>query len=270
MLKKLLFFSLFILIIYMWMSSCSAREPESEEDKGLSHTATETITDSNQPSKDVFLEQSEDAGEEYIDSFIFLGESTTYHLKSRGVLSGGQSTTQVWGPKSGTLMLDRSTSSCRIVYPESNEEIDIGEAVRRKKPKYMMLTFGLNGAAKTISSGSEYFKSCYSKLIDTIHTASPGTVIILQSCFPVAKNMDMSLYTVDVATLNKYIDTINVWTQELAAEKKLGYLNTSEILKDENGFLRNEYQVGDGYHLTADAYKKMLYYMRTHAYSEVK
>ena len=270
MLKKLLFFSLFILIIYMWMSSCSAREPESEEDKGSSESTTEAILDGNQDSKDVFLPQSEDAGDEYIDSFVFLGESTTYHLKSRGVLSGGQSTTQVWGPKSGTLMLDRSTASCRIVYPESNEEIDITEAVERKKPKYMLLTFGLNGAAKSISYGSEYFKSCYSKLIDTILTASPKTVIILQSCFPVAKNMDMSSYNVNAETLNEYIDTINTWTHELAAEKGLGYLNTAEILKDENGFLRYEYQVGDGYHLTAEAYRKMLYYMRTHAYLEVK
>lgn len=270
MLKKLLFFSLFILIVYMWMSSCSAREPESEEDKDSSEASTDAASDEIQTSKDVFLAESDDAGEEYINSFIFLGESTTYHLKNRGVLSGGQSTTQVWGPKSGTLMLDRSTASCRIVYPESNEEIDIADAVQRKKPQYMLLTFGLNGASKSISYGAEYFKGCYTKLIDTIHTASPSTVIILQSCFPVAKNMDMSSYSVNAATLNEYIDKINAWTHELAAEKGLGYLNTSEILKDQNGFLRYEYQVGDGYHLTADAYRKMLYYMRTHAYSEVK
>ncbi len=270
MLKKLLFLSLFILIVYMWMSSCSAREPESEEDVDASETSVDAESEEFQTSKDVFLEQSEDAGKEYIDSFIFLGESTTYHLKNRGVLSGGQSTTQVWGPKSGTLMLDRSTASCRIVYPESNEEIDIAEAVERKKPKYMLLTFGLNGATKSISYGVEYFKSCYTKLIDTIHSASPSTVIILQSCFPVAKNMDMSSYSVNVATLNEYIDIINTWTHELAAEKGLGYLNTAEILKDKNGFLQYEYQVGDGYHLTADAYRKMLYYMRTHAYSEVQ
>ena len=269
MLKKLLFFSLFIVIIYMWMSSCSARESESEEDKVL-YTQTEAPKPNLSLSKDVFLAQSEDAGEKYVDSFVFLGESTTYHLKSRGVLNGGRETKQVWAPKSGTLMLDRSTASCRIVYPETGEELDIYEAVKRKKPKYIMLTFGLNGAAKNISSGSEYFKDCYSRLIDRIQSAAPDTVIILQSCFPVAENMDMTSYKVSVAELNKYIDTLNLWTQELAMELELGYLNTAEILKDEKGFLRSEYQVGDGYHLTAEAYKQMLYYMRTHAYSEVK
>lgn len=253
------------------MSSCAAREPESEESHIPNATEAESVFRQESEAKEAFLPQSADAGSEYIDSFIFLGESTTYHLKNRGVLSGGQSTKQVWGPKSGTLMLDSTTSSCRIVYPETNEEIDIGEAVRKNKPKYMLLTFGLNGASKNISNGAEYFKASYKKLIKTIQNASPDTVIILQSCFPVAKNMDMSSYDIEVSTLNKYIDVINSWTQELAQNMKIGYLNTAEILKDESGSLIFEYQAGDGYHLTADAYRKILYYIRTHAHSgEIK
>lgn len=267
MLKRLFFLLLCITVICVWLSSCSSREPESEEEGAIESSIH--IIDSKVPAAEsVFLEQSADAGEEYIDSFIFLGESTTYHLKSRGVLSGGQSTTQVWAPKSGTLMLDRSTANCRIVYPETNEELDISEALQRKKPKYMLLTFGLNGATKAIKNGDEYFKSCYKGLIETIRAASPNTVIILQSCFPVAQNMDMSAYTVNAETLNAYIDRINGWSLELANELKLGYLNTAEILKNENGFLIDEYQVGDGYHLTTEAYKNILHYIRTHAYVE--
>ena len=74
-------------------------------------------------STDAFAKNGEsEAQEDIIDKIIFLGESTTYHLKSRGVLSGGTQTTQVWAPKSGTLMLDTSTAHCRIVYPETNEK----------------------------------------------------------------------------------------------------------------------------------------------------
>lgn len=214
-----------------------------------------------------YLQKSTDMGQEYIDSFIFLGESTTTHLKSRGVLSGGKDTNQVWSPKSGTLMLDISTSNCRIVYPDTGEEIDLCVAMSRKKPKYMLLTFGLNGASRTIEKGSDYFKSCYSKLIDTLLAASPETKIIIQSCFPVAKNMDMSSYSIDAKTLNSYIDEINSWAQEFAIERSIGYLNTAEILKDENGFLFSHYQVGDGYHLTKEAYVEILKYIRTHAYT---
>ena len=265
--KKLLFFFLFILIIYMWMSSCSARESESEEDSAKITSAAESSNESKELEK-VFLEQSTDAGQNYIDSFIFLGESTTFHLKSRGVLSGGTETKQVWAPKSGTLMLDQSTSECRIVYPETNEELDLHDALALKHPKYILLTFGLNGAGRTVSKGAEYFKTCYKKLTNTIRDASPNTKIILQSCFPVAKNMDMSAYSINYLELNKYIDTLNEWTRELADDNGYGYLNTSEILKNEEGALRDELQVGDGYHLTRAAYEEILYYIRTHALKE--
>ncbi len=210
------------------------------------------------------LVECEDLGDEYIDSFIFLGESTTYHLKSRGVLKGGKETTQVWGPQSGTVDLNTSISSLKIVYPETAEELSVYQAVKRKKPQRMILTFGLNGAVTKIKKGEEYFKTCYLTLINTILDASPDTSIIIQSCFPVAKNMDMSAYSVDVYTLNGYIDTINGWARSLAEEQELGYLDTQETLRDTDGFLRDEYQAGDGYHISVEGYKAILKYIRTH------
>ena len=205
-----------------------------------------------------------DLGQEFIDSFIFFGESTTYHLKSRGVLSGGADTTQVWGTKSGTLNLDTAITTTRIIYPETNEEIKLSEALSKKTPQNILLSFGLNGAVQKICKGEEYFKECYKMLIDMIRQYSPSTNIFIQSAFPVASNMDMSSYSIDAATLNQYIDKINTWSRELAAECKIKYLDTADELKDERGFLRAEYQVGDGYHLTAEAYEKILMYIRTH------
>ena len=260
MFKKLLSVLLLCGLALFCSCSQSVKSPDESEPSQYTNTSLEKPLSP--------LPQSEDMGQKYIDSFVFIGESTTYHLKSRGVLSGGNETTQVWAPKSGTLMLDSTTASCRIVYPETNEEIDLKEATARKKPQYFMLTFGLNGATKNISKGKDYFTSAYKKLIDTILSASPDSLIILQSCFPVAKNMDMTNFSVDVSTLNKHIDTINSWTQELADENGLAYLNTSEILKNQDGFLFEDYQVGDGYHLTKEAYIEILKYIRTHAYTE--
>ena len=86
------------------------------------------------------LGETEDMGDGYIDSFVFFGESTTYHLKSRGVLSGGSSTTQVLGNKSGTAMLNSETSSMEVIDPKSGESVSLREAVRRNKPKYMLVS----------------------------------------------------------------------------------------------------------------------------------
>ena len=244
------------------LCSCGPKEPLYESNSYTEDVAV-SLNSLSYP-----LKESKDMGQKYIDSFVFLGESTTYHLKSRGVLSGGADTCQVWGTKSGTLMLDHSTYNCRIVYPETNEELDISDALSRKKPEYILLTFGLNGAAANISKGSEYFTGCYQKLINAIQESSPDTTIILQSCFPVAENMDMSNFSINVTTLNQYIDIINGWTMDLAKRLSVGYLNTSEILKNSKGFLYNEYQAGDGYHLTKEAYIKILEYIKTHGYTE--
>lgn len=262
MLKKIV--SLLILASFIiTLCSCAPEKEKASESNSITEDMAVSLDSLSYP-----LKESKDMGQQYIDSFVFLGESTTYHLKNRGVLSEGTNTRQVWGTKSGTLMLDRSTYNCRIVYPETNEEIDISEAMKRKMPQYILLTFGLNGAASNISKGCEYFTDCYERLINMLKEASPDTIIILQSCFPVAENMDMTNFCIDVTTLNQYIDIINGWTMELAKKLSLGYLNTAEILKNEKGFLYSEYQAGDGYHLTREAYIKILEYIRTHGYTE--
>ena len=216
---------------------------------------------------EVLLKETADAGEGYINSFIFIGESTTYHMKSREVLSGGRKTKQVWAPKGGTMTLDLTADKIKIVYPETGEELTFFEAATRKQPEYVIMTFGLNGAPQNIKRGEKYFKTCYKNLINAVRSASRDTKIILQSAFPVAKNMDMSAYSIDLRTLNEYIDTINEWTYGVAEEEGCKYLDTSKILKDKNNNLKDEFQSGDGYHLNAEAYRKILYYIRTHAYN---
>lgn len=211
------------------------------------------------------LQETEDQGRAYLDRFVFLGESTTYHLKNRGVLSGGKETTQVWGPDNGTLTLDSTITSVKIRYPETGEYLTVTQAAQKKRPEILVLTFGLNGAPTTLRRGADAYKTLYRTLIDAVQAASPETTVVLQSCFPVAENMDMSRYSLTLDELNDGIRTINAWTVELAEEYGLPYLDTAEILTDEKGRLKLEYQNGDGHHLTREAYLDILTYIRTHA-----
>ena len=212
------------------------------------------------------LGETEDMGSGYIDSFVFFGESTTYHLKNRGVLSGGSSTKQVLGSKNGTAMLNSETSNMEVIDPKSGESVSIGEAVRRLKPKYMLLSFGLNGAVRNLKGGKELFKSNYKKLTDTILKSSPDTKIIIASCYPISKVMDTSSYSVSPKELNNCINTLNAWSLEFSEENGFRFLNVREALTDSEGFLREELQTGDGHHLTRDAYIIILKYIRTHGY----
>lgn len=248
-------------VLCITLSACTEGHQASDGSEETDDTALREATDVG----GALLPQSADMGTEYIDSFIFIGESTTYHMKSRGVLSGGKNTQQVWAPKNGTMTLDATVCSVRIVYPETGAEMTIAEAMRLKRPERAVLTFGLNGAIEKIKRGEEYFRSCYLALINSIRSSSPDTRIIIQACFPIAEDMDTSNYSVDAQTLSGYIATINLWALRLANDEGIGYLNTYEALAEPSGFLRSELDVGDGYHLTAAAYEIILEYIRTHA-----
>ena len=107
---------------------------------------TTSYTPDIPPAGDYLLGETADAGIEYQDKIVFLGDSTTYSLLYYGVLSGGKESTQIWTPKSRTLALDMALTTT-ILYPETEEEITIEEAARRKQPEIMVITLGVNGVS---------------------------------------------------------------------------------------------------------------------------
>lgn len=209
------------------------------------------------------LAETIDRGEDYLRRIVFVGDSTTYHLIARGALPDGVETKQVWCPSNGTLLLDASITTLKIVYPKTGAEMTVAEASALEKPEYMVLTIGLNGAH---SFRKEVYVGFYGKLIEAIKESSPETKIILQSVFPVAAN-EKTWTSLTPAELNLKIDTINGWAKELTLNyENVCFLDTQSVLRDGDMFLKNEYQSGDGIHLTADGYRAILRYVRTHAW----
>jgi hypothetical protein len=259
------------------VTSMTPDAPDLPTDRPLGEdpTATTTVTsgtnvtgnstdDPGQPAKaPVTLTETADMGQAYQDSIIFVGDSTTAHLRSRGVLTGGTETRQVWVPSDNTLLLDFNITKKKIVYPATGIEMTIAEATEKDKPAYMILTIGLNGITSFVNNKNLY-QNCYGSLIDTIKKASPDTKIILQSVYPVAANQ--RTFTADAVALNGYIDILNGYVKELAADKEVRYLDTNSALKGPDGLLPESYQNGDGIHLTAEGYRVILDYIRTHGY----
>ena len=206
---------------------------------------------------DTVLAETADAGQAYIDKLVFLGDSTTYGLRAYKMLAGGKDTTQVWTPKTGTLTLSQA-SFATIVYPETDEELTIADAVAKKKPEYLVITLGVNGVA---FMKEDYFKSEYKKIIESVQTASPDTKIICQSIFPVAKT-----YARLDSINNDLIDAANKWICEIAAECGVKYLDTNSALRDADGWLPEDYHNGDGMHLQTNSFTIELNNIRTHAW----
>ena len=200
------------------------------------------------------LTETEDAGESYINDIIFIGDSTTHGMAFYGVLSGGKETNQVWTPKSGTLAMWNLLTE-KIVYPDDDSEMLIGDAIAVKAPKIVVLTLGVNGVS---SLEKEDFKKYYSDLIKEIKDNSDEVKIILQSIYPVC-----DYYEIKSISMEK-INRANTWIAELASEEEVYYLNTISALVNEKGYLTNSYCNGDGIHISPEGFEVILDYIRTH------
>lgn len=277
-------------VFALFFSACAKQETkspdsggfvmESENPGALPATVTETAppqetpvsaapqeqTPTSQPgapeaptTASVRLTETPDAGREYLDKLIFLGDSTTYGI---GVYYNYGYTdlcppTQVWTPASGTLTLSYYNIAT-IVYPETKEEISIVDAVERAKPEYLLVTLGVNGIS---FMDEEWFKTDYTAMVRSIQDASPDTKIILNSIYPVAAS-----YKHKGDINNDKINAANGWIEQIAADTGCRFLYSFEAVVGADGNLPEESQNGDGLHLTGEAFGKVMQYIRTHAY----
>ncbi len=263
-LKILILLALILLVLTLVFGVARLVAPPAEvPQEELTTHETTADTEVSVNLDELLLSESADAGMTYIDRMIFLGESTTAHLRARGVLSGGTDTKQVWQDDSGTKRLSSAITSEMIVYPESGESMTIAEACALEKPEYIVLSFGLNGLQSFIAKKSTYVNN-YCKLIRAVQKASPDTKIILQTVYPIC---DVGNFAEDLDTLNANILTLNSWLPEIAATfENVRVVDTASVLRDENNALLPAYDNGDGQHLTTAAYKEILLYLRTHAW----
>ena len=221
-------------------------------------TNTAAVTSAAAAPTDVRLGLTPDAGREYLDRIVFLGDSTTYGI---GYYYGRGYTdlcppAQVWTPKSGTLTLSYYNIAT-VVYPPTGEELSIAEAVRRAKPDIMVITLGVNGVS---FMDREWFIRDYTALVEMIRAESPDTKIILNSIYPVA---DSYKYLGDIN--NTKINAANEWIEGVAAAAGCRFLYSWESVA-EGGKLPESAHNGDGLHLSGETFGKVMAYIRTHAW----
>ena len=244
--------ALFVLLI---TSGCSGSGTSSDVSSASDSTGAAEPVDVSA----VILPETPDAGLEYQDKLTFVGDSLTAHLVSRGVLSGGKDTKQVWRTADNMLNLDSPITTTKIRLPGTDRFVTIAEAASELKPEILIVTLGTDYGVSYLTEKD--FKAYYTKLLVAIREASPNTAVILQSIFPVAADCKV--------LSNEKIDRANGWVKEIAAENGCRYLDTQSILKGADNCLPSQYCISDdGIHLTTEAYRLILSYIRTHAYTD--
>ena len=185
-----------------------------------------------------------------IEDMVFVGDSNTSHLVYYKLVPRSR----VWTGKEEYLSLAPDTYRRYIV--ADGEEMTVAEAAKREKPLCMVITLGTDGAATLDREG---VRLSYSSLIESVKKASPGTKIALQSIFPVREGIINTVFT-DPAKTNAKFREVNTWLSELAEEYGALFIDSSDVLCDENGELREEYNSDhlDGYHLNRAGLSAML------------
>ena len=203
------------------------------------------------------LTETEDAGREYLDKIIFLGECTTYGIGYyyRHGYSELCPPTQVWTTSEGYMYLAKHATT-KIYYSLTGEKLSIPECAERSRPEILVITLGLNGFG---AFTEESYKGHYRDLVLSIWEASPGTEIILNTIYPVADS-----YEYQSLINNEKICEFNGWIESLAEEMGCRFLNGFEALAVD-GKLPENLQNGDGLHLAGEAYALVMQYIRTHA-----
>ena len=101
-------------------------------------------------------------------------------------------------------------------------------------------------------------KAAIKDVVTAIQAESPETKIIFSSLTPVARNYQSDDITFEV------INRVNKWIAEAAAENNVKYLDAAFELAGTDGFLPENFQNGDGMHLSADGLKAWFNCVRTH------
>ncbi len=198
------------------------------------------------------LELTEDAGQDYIDETLFIGDSNTV----RTMMYGHTTWDNVLAAVSMGI---QHVEDLEIAYFEGySSPLNIADALEIIQPKRIIITYGTNN---TLGWSVETFIEEYKKSLDIIKEAYPYADIIINTIPPVDRERE------NLAITMQTIDSFNKALSELAVEEGVKFLNSAEVLKDETtGFAKTDYTIGDGVHLSKLGMDALFEYIRTHAY----
>ncbi len=200
------------------------------------------------------LPQTEDAGIEYAEETLFLGDSNTQRMLAYYDITG---VTVQNGIGVVGMGIQSVTGLECVSFRGDNNTYTMPQAVGMLKPQRVVITFGSNNVGMNIDTFIDYYKDA----LDAIKEEYEYADIIIGSIFPV------DMYRQNTAITMERINAMNVALAELARQEDVKFLNWGEALLDEQtGYSQFEYTIQDGVHLTRAAMEVLFDYFRTHSY----
>ena len=196
------------------------------------------------------LTETADAGTDYLNNTLFLGDSNTVRLYNNGLIS-----LQQFCAKEG-IGTQVALNEGIVTFKKDSNHYTIPQAVAMMKPRRVVMTFGTNDTGMEVSD----FIAHYTALIQAIQQSYPYTDIIVNTVPPVPA--DHSNYPhMDQAK----IDDFNMALLALCEQLGVRFLNSAEALKGSDGYGIADYYTSGDIHLKSAGLKAVLNYLRTHA-----
>ena len=196
------------------------------------------------------LTETADAGTDYLNDTLFLGDSNTVRLYNNGLIS-----LQQFCAKEG-IGTQVALSEGIVTFKKDSSHYTIPQAVAMMKPRRVVMTFGTNDTGMEVPD----FIAHYTALIQAIQQSYPYTDIIVNTVPPVPA--DHSNYPhMDQAK----IDDFNMALLALCEQLGVRFLNSAEALKGSDGYGIADYYTSGDIHLKSAGLKAVLNYLRTHA-----
>ena len=196
------------------------------------------------------LTETADAGADYLNDTLFLGDSNTVRLYNNGLIS-----LQQFCAKEG-IGTQAALNEGIVTFKKDSNHYTIPQAVAMMKPRRVVMTFGTNDTGMEVSD----FIAHYTALIQAIQQSYPYTDIIVNTVPPVPA--DHSNYPhMDQAK----IDDFNMALLDLCEQLGVRFLNSAEALKGSDGYGIADYYTSGDIHLKSAGLKAVLNYIRTHA-----
>ncbi|MBQ8604600.1 MAG: Ig-like domain-containing protein [Oscillospiraceae bacterium] len=253
---KILMVAMLGFVLAFSMVGCGSSDDEIvddyvENEVDMSYDKNREALDTDQLGKTI-LEETDDAGQEYLDGTLFIGDSNTV----RSMMYGHTTWNNVVAAVS---MGVQHIPSLKMTYFKGMDDaVTVPEAVKIIQPQRIIITYGTNN---TIGYETETFLEKYKEGLDAIKEKWPYADIIINAIPPIDRERENLSITMQT------IDKFNKALAEFAKEEGYKFLNSSEALKDEEtGFAKKDYTIGDGVHLNKAGMEAMFNYFRTHAY----
>lgn len=203
------------------------------------------------------LAETADAGQDYIDSTLFLGDSNTARFVKISDTDGKTFTSK--DNTIGIVGMGIDSISTLKCMQFSTGTFTMPESVAILQPRRIIITFGTNNLSGTSTDATDFITR-YTTQIKLIQKAYSEAVIIINSIPPIGKTNAYPKLSM------KQINAYNQAIAKMCKDNSWKFLDSAETLIDEStGYAKTGYTIDDGLHLSVKGLEALFTYIRTHA-----